>query len=445
LICETWSYDTHRIPKLYSKRWLRWSTTLDLIKINEVWKLSQTTDARICSQHFRPTDYTQNKKRRLLRSDAVPTLELNRYAVLIPLDGSEQFSYLISDSEIHLIETTTQFEGGEVEVSKEVEEKIITTVNVLQEQTEALEAMNELMRELKYCNKPNQSIMKPFQKGILISNRSLVELLSDVKKEGKTYLLAYRTQQDCIENLFSQVRACYGFKSHPSPLECLSRLKTITLIKSPDQFLSKSANVERIDDQQSFLHEDQSESISSSSDIEDEERFVTQVHEIEDTSESSENEDPRDEILSTSPGSSFHEKAKSGVLNYIAGWCVKKCKRSKRSHLTHKDETVLIKEHSWIKKMSKDSRLTLPSKQVMFQTNKCEQIFLRYHKHEIVRRDPFSLTSLILRRHPNFNAEVVANFVKVRTWARIKFFNRQIKISKLKSLRFLKQIRQHIN
>ena len=53
LICETWSYDTHRIPKLYSKRWLRWSTTLDLIKINEVWKLSQTTDARICSQHFR--------------------------------------------------------------------------------------------------------------------------------------------------------------------------------------------------------------------------------------------------------------------------------------------------------------------------------------------------------------------------------------------------------
>ena len=28
----------------------------------------------------------------------------------IYLDGSEQFSYLISDSEIHLIETTTQFE-----------------------------------------------------------------------------------------------------------------------------------------------------------------------------------------------------------------------------------------------------------------------------------------------------------------------------------------------
>ena len=64
-----------------------------------------------------------------LKSYAVPKLKLIRYAVLITLNGAEQFS----DSEPLIIETTTQFEGGEVEVSKEVEEKIITTVTELQE------------------------------------------------------------------------------------------------------------------------------------------------------------------------------------------------------------------------------------------------------------------------------------------------------------------------
>lgn len=53
------------------------------------------------------------------------------------------------------------------------------------------------------------------------------------KKFGFSYLLTHRTNQDCLENLFSQVRGRIGSSDHPTPVDCLYRIKSIILGKNP--------------------------------------------------------------------------------------------------------------------------------------------------------------------------------------------------------------------
>ena len=51
--------------------------------------------------------------------------------------------------------------------------------------------------------------------------------------------------------------------------------------------------------------------------------------------------------------------------------------------------------------------------------NKCERMFLSFHKHSLRKKDPFNrLTNLILEKKPHFNSEIVTKFIKVRTYAR---------------------------
>ena len=94
-------------------------------------------------------------------------------------------------------------------------------------------------------------------------------------------------------------------------------------------------------------------------------------------------------------------------------------KRSRHAkNLIHKEQS-LLKDHSWIVKMSRQNKLCLPSQEVIIMVNKCERMFLFFHKHSLRKKDPFNrLTKLILEKKPHFNSEIVTKFIKVRTYAR---------------------------
>ena len=69
--------------------------------------------------------------------------------------------------------------------------------------------------------------------------------------------------------------------------------------------------------------------------------------------------------------------------------------------------------------MSRQNKLCLPSQEVIIMVNKCERMFLFFHKHSLRKKDPFNrLTKLILEKKPHFNSEIVTKFIKVRTYAR---------------------------
>ena len=69
--------------------------------------------------------------------------------------------------------------------------------------------------------------------------------------------------------------------------------------------------------------------------------------------------------------------------------------------------------------MTINNGLVLPGKEAKFTARKCNDLFLRYHKRGLKKVDPMGkLSTLILKKHPNFNEFFVRKFVKVRTFAR---------------------------
>lgn len=88
-----------------------------------------------------------------------------------------------------------------------------------------------------------QNALQTFQKGILMSITSMKLLRSKMEEKfGLRFLLTHRLNQDCLENIFCQVRGKSGANDHPSPVECLQRIKAIMLGKNPGVALHSHSN-----------------------------------------------------------------------------------------------------------------------------------------------------------------------------------------------------------
>lgn len=78
-----------------------------------------------------------------------------------------------------------------------------------------------------------RNALQTFQKGILLSIKSLKALYRDLHEMGITFILTHRLNQDCLENFFSQVRGKMRFKEHPNTVECLYNIRSIILGRNP--------------------------------------------------------------------------------------------------------------------------------------------------------------------------------------------------------------------
>lgn len=117
--------------------------------------------------------------------------------------------------------------------------------------------MYETVRNMKCFNKKGdlQNSLQIFQKGILMSITSLKLLRSKInEKFGFKYILTHRLNQDCLENFFCQIRGRSGPHDHPTPVECLQRIKMIMLGKNPGVALHNHSNtIER--DPEEYVYE----------------------------------------------------------------------------------------------------------------------------------------------------------------------------------------------
>lgn len=93
-----------------------------------------------------------------------------------------------------------------------------------------LDDMLELMETMRCGCK---TTLQTFQKGCIVSIKSLKALLQDLKeKYSVNYIMTHRLNQDVIENLFSQIRTRGGLNDHPTPLDALHRLRILILGKN---------------------------------------------------------------------------------------------------------------------------------------------------------------------------------------------------------------------
>lgn len=106
----------------------------------------------------------------------------------------------------------------------------------LEQQNKIIDSMNDYIKEMRVGKR---SALLQFQKGILISNKSLVEMFLYVQEH---YLFTRRLNQDILENLFSYLRMMGGGYDHPTPVEIRNRLKWYILGKHSGYTISSGTN-----------------------------------------------------------------------------------------------------------------------------------------------------------------------------------------------------------
>nr|CAH7759843.1 unnamed protein product [Callosobruchus chinensis] len=110
----------------------------------------------------------------------------------------------------------------------------------LDEQTVLLDKMSDLVNSMRVGN--HKGII-PFQKGILLTSRSLKALLPYLQeKYNVEYILTSRLNQDVLENFFSYIRGMGGANDHPSPLDFKYRLRWYILGKHSAAIFTESRN-----------------------------------------------------------------------------------------------------------------------------------------------------------------------------------------------------------
>ena len=94
-------------------------------------------------------------------------------------------------------------------------------------QPEQEAALSALAEEAATLRVKNARVLYPFQKGIIVTVRSVRGLLANMQEKfGRdTYLLTRHLTQDKLEGFFGLVRGCGGSNPNPTPTEAKSRLR----------------------------------------------------------------------------------------------------------------------------------------------------------------------------------------------------------------------------
>lgn len=131
------------------------------------------------------------------------------------------------------------------------------TPEIRARQDAALDAMGAVMREAKKVSRKQplgRKALLPCQRGVLRCTSSLRGLYSDLQQRHPDlrYVMTSHLTQDCLENLFSQLRAMCGSNTAPNAVEARARMRILLIAPSPLEAVSRSRPVQ-LEADSSFL------------------------------------------------------------------------------------------------------------------------------------------------------------------------------------------------
>lgn len=111
----------------------------------------------------------------------------------------------------------------------------------LKKQNDILNKVTNMMKNMRVGKRKS---LLPFQKGILLSNASLMHLYEDItsKNANIKYIMTNRLNQDVIENLFAYIRAMGANYDNPTPLQFRYRLRWYVLGKHSSDVFTIGSN-----------------------------------------------------------------------------------------------------------------------------------------------------------------------------------------------------------
>lgn len=280
-----------------------------------------------------------------------------------------------------------------------------------------LDKVSKIISEMRPIGK---NAMQTFQKGIIMSIKSLQLLFHDMKTDFSIrYICTHKLNQDSLENFFFQIRS-RGPNEHPSALEAMHRIRLIILGKNPG-ILETSTNTT---DQSPNLEEYVvAKVINSGLDI-----ATNSLPEMSQSSSTSFRSNASDIV----PQDDFTQsEIIHDALEYIAGYLLKKHKNI-LSTFHFGDFTYKLKEDysynlpSWVQQLSYGG-LIKPTTEWLNIIKKWNTYFEHVHgKCEIVSTPGVvkKLTEKIKKRS-DMPVEVIKSFCKLRIIIRINYCNRQ--------------------
>ena len=100
------------------------------------------------------------------------------------------------------------------------------------EEQDQEQVLDEATQELAVMRFGASSVLYPFQKGLLVTIRSVRGLLEDLREQlgPNTYILTRRLTQDRLEGFFGMVRGKCGSNSNPNPVDTIATVRLLTLL-----------------------------------------------------------------------------------------------------------------------------------------------------------------------------------------------------------------------
>lgn len=288
-----------------------------------------------------------------------------------------------------------------------------------EKQTEILNEMETATRTMRVKGKKS---LLPFQKGILISITSLVGLLAEAGAvHNLKYILTTHLTQDVLENLFSQIRGTGHFYDHPTPIEVMSRIKTLLLSNKMPKPSTKS-NFEQTgdvaNDASAYLTADILDSAFEPSEVKEIIYFTPEP--VDDHDVTFVNFEESDE-----PEKSWAEEE---AISYIAGYVAYKVREEDPTLGTMtKDLPPNLQNDSWIEMLSY-AGLTVPTDSWKNTVNDFEKVFESLHgKEDLYNKEKGVIKELKRRlsdKFPNVCPKAIHVYSRIRTFIRIRQLNR---------------------
>lgn len=296
----------------------------------------------------------------------------------------------------------------------------------------------------------------PFQKGILLSNKSMVNLFHYLREKfGVEYVLTYRLNQDILENFFSYIRGMGGTNDHPTPLDFQHRLKWYILGKHSAAVFTQNTNTEDTAEPCLIkpLENDASDTclshtlLSKFSETSSPETEKTEEDEIlvSDTfvqPEYGESDlscfsmtNEVENLLENFDIETFKESVNEEALIYIAGYVAGRFRHKYTDLGVTTDKIPSLakepdKEINWVQFLSK-GRLTYPSEHLIEATKVLEGEFHALHKNTLSNEKFLfnKLTDRTLQKLPSsikIPHDVLTCLARTRTYIRLRDLNKKI-------------------
>lgn len=322
----------------------------------------------------------------------------------------------------------------------------------LQEQNEALNALLNLCASMRLVEKENNNSnnyipsmkkkqkkgLLPFQKGFIISIRSLQGLHRELMtEEGFTYVMSAKCNQDILESYFSQIRGLGRFYDHPLPMAVSQRIKSLLfsrnaacIVKNGNCLVEDSITLSAEVVSENFTEEIYEYGEDKTVDRythdlrqqEEEENFASSLNPQFLNSEVEINKNNQNENL---------PDIKADLLTYLAGYVAYRVKKNKMvstfvyGHPSR--EYVDRGQEDWLACISRGA-LMKPTDQWLKIVVEMEKEFVKFHGESSVNDCQNVMETLVGKlklKYNNVDEFAIACFVRTRTFIRIKCINQK--------------------